>query len=248
MLLGSAISLNAGMPGVADITRRILSGDGVWWAGSRWRVREQLQLNHEMLRQGLPDIREFLAELKLLSDDYFAERGKEREPNYEDIAYVAKQIEDGLGSEYENPALPPLIQSLERRFGDDLYSVAEAAANYIDDVVRSLLERPAGPFDHLTAIVDGARDPAIDSLTIATLNHDTVLERAFQLSNHLSDGFADPFGQIAIWNDHFTIPSRRLLKLHGSIDWWRYRPTRDGWEGQFFAKTIEDSGRHDLGP
>jgi hypothetical protein len=39
--------------------------------------------------------------MKRLCDDYFASQEKDRRTNYEDIANVARQIEDGLVSEYD---------------------------------------------------------------------------------------------------------------------------------------------------
>jgi len=186
-----------------------------------------------------------------LCDEYFRSQDKARITNYEDIAYVARQIKDGLTSEYENPALLPLHERLTAtRTPDDLRRIVDASANYIDEVVRSLLSPAAlGPFEHLTAIVDAVRDDAVDDLTLATLNHDLVLERAFELSRvGLSDGFNDHFGTLRIWNDEYDVPGRKLLKLHGSIDWWRYFLTRDGWYGQFTARAANGDPEHAHGP
>jgi hypothetical protein len=217
--------------------------------GSTWRAVDQLPPNHEVFLRELPHIVDFVGELKHLCDNYFRSQDKERQTNYEDIAYLARQIEDGLSSEYENPALLPLIENLGA--GDDaqLEHSARAAGDYIEDVVRSLLVRAAGPFDHLGSIADAVRDEGADDLTIATLNHDTVLERGFDLFGvAVSDGFADPFGTLRVWNDHFSLPNRKLLKLHGSIDWWRYTLTRDGWTGQFTARAIDGDPEHAHGP
>jgi hypothetical protein len=239
----------AGMPTVGAITERVLTANNVMWTGSTWHAVDQLPPNHEVFLQELPGILAFVGELKELCDDYFQSQDKTRETNYEDIAYVARQIEDGLSSEYENPALLPLIQELGA--GDDaaLERRAQSAAEYIEDVVRSLLGNPSGPFDHLAAIIDAVRDETVDDLTIATLNHDTVLERGFELFGvEVSDGFADAFGTLRVWNDHFGVPIRRLLKLHGSINWWRYTLTRDGWTGQFTARAIDGDAEHARGP
>jgi hypothetical protein len=248
MLLGSGASVYAGAPTVGEITQRVLTGDNVRATGSGWQAVDQLPPNHEIFLQELPGIVEFVGELKELCDEYFRSQDKERETNYEDIAYVARQVEDALSSEYENPALLPLIEQLERRH-DDLRQLAGAASDYIEDVVRSLLGAAAGPFDHLTAIADAVSDPDVDDLTIATLNHDTVLERAFDLFRvEVSDGFADSFGTLRVWNGRFTVPTRKLLKLHGSINWWRYTLTRDGWTGQFTARAIDGDPEHARGP
>jgi hypothetical protein len=248
MLLGSGASVYAGMPTVGAITQRVLTGTPVMWTGSAWRAVDQLPPNHEVFLDRLPGIVELVGELRELCDKYFASQDKDRETNYEDIAYVARQIEDGLTSEYENPALLPLIEQLEQKYGHDLVHEAGAAADYIDDIVRSLLG-PPGLFDNLAAIVDAVRDGEVDDLTIATLNHDTVIERAFDLFGvELPDGFGDAYGTLRVWNDDFGIGSRKLLKLHGSIDWWRYTLTRNGWTGQFTARAIDGDAEHARGP
>jgi hypothetical protein len=76
-----------------------------------------------------------------------------------------------------------------------------------------------GPFDHLTGIVDAFRDPDVDELTLATLNHDRVIEHTLRDARAtISDGFEDPFGTLQIWSDNYSVPQRKVLKLHGSID------------------------------
>lgn len=237
------------MPSVGEITQRVRSGNNVMATGTGWRVVDQLPPNHEIFNHELPAIVDFVQKLEQLCDDYFRSQDKTRTTNYEDIAYVARQIEDGLTSEYENPALLPLNERLGTAYGDELVRIAGAGADYIDDIVRSLLGRPAGPFDHLAALADTVRDEQVDQLTIATLNHDVVLEHAFDVFDvQVSDGFDDPFGTLRVWNDHFSIPTRRLLKLHGSIDWWRYALTRDGWTGQFTARATDGDPEHARGP
>jgi hypothetical protein len=144
MLLGSGASVYAGMPTVGAITQRVLTGSNVMWTGSCWGAVDQLPPNHDVFLQELPGIVAFVGELKKLCDEYFASQDKDRETNYEDVAYVARQIEDGLSAEYENPALMPLIERLEADRADDLERIAGDAANYVDDIVRSLLGHAAG--------------------------------------------------------------------------------------------------------
>jgi hypothetical protein len=252
ILLGSGASAYAGMPSVERITERVLTGEHVQSIGGAYRVVERLPPNYDFFDQTLPEILRFVQTLKGLCDDYFESQAKYRTTNYEDIAYVARQIDDGLTSEYENPALLPLNQRLRaegRRTLDELSSIAAASADYIDDVVRALLGQPAGPFDHLTAVIDAVQDDAVADLTVATLNHDLVLERAFDLAGiAVSDGFEETFGTLQVWNDQFNFPHRKLLKLHGSIDWWRYTLTLDGWNGQCTARATDGDPEHARGP
>jgi SIR2-like domain len=252
MLLGSGASLPAGMPSVAQITQRVLSGENVLKNGPDFRLVDQLPPNHEVFVEGVREIVGFVRELKTLCDDYFESQEKERTTNYEDIAYVARQIEDGLLSEYENPALLPLNERFSANAGrtpHELLELAGASADYIEDIVRSLLGRPSETVDHLTAVVDAFADATVDHITIATLNHDVVLEHAFRDSRtRYSDGFAERFGTVLVWNDTFHPPTRKLLKLHGSIDWWRYNLTRDGWTGQFTARATDGDPFHARDP
>lgn len=252
MLLGSGTSVHAGMPSVDEITQRVLSGESVMSIGGAYRVVERLPPNYEIFNQELPEIRAFVETVKRLCDDYFESQDKDRITNYEDIAYVARQIDDGLMSEYENPALLPLNRQLGEAAGRtpyDLQQVADASANYVDDIVRSLLGRPAQAYDHLGAVVDAVRDERVTDLTIATLNHDVVLEGAFAAAGvAVSDGFEKSFGTLQVWNDHFSTPTRKLLKLHGSIDWWRFTLVIDGWNGQFTARAIDRDPEHARGP
>jgi hypothetical protein len=250
-LLGSGASVHADMPSVGRITARVLSGERVLQGGARFRVVDQLPPQYEMWRDEVDRAVGFAGELKQLCDDYWESQDKERETNYEDIAYVARQIDDGPMSEYENPALLPLNKKLGQDSGrqpPDLLELAAMTADYIEDVVCGMLGRPIGPVDHLAAIADACNDNSVDEITLATLNHDLVLERMLdETGRQYSDGFNREFGTLRIWNDTFD-SNRRLLKLHGSINWWRYRFTLDGYTGQFTAESTNRDPEHPRGP
>jgi hypothetical protein len=198
------------------------------------------------------EVVEFVNELRELCDRYFESQGKDRTTNYEDIAYIARQIEDGLLSEYENPALLPLNEHFSVDAGrtpEELLRIASASGDYIEDIVRSLLGRRVAPAEHLTAVTDAFADENVDNITLATLNHDVVIEHWFRTrGTRYSDGFGDTFGTLRVWNDSFEVPNRKLLKLHGSIDWWRYDLTRNGWMGQFTARPTDSDPFHARGP
>lgn len=252
MLLGSGASVPAEMPTVDTITQRVLSGENVLKQGSDYRLVDELPPNHEVFRAGVREVVEFVRDVKELCDDYFRSQEKDRTTNYEDIAYVARQIEDGLLSEYENPALLPLNERFSTQAGrtqQQLLELAGTSADYIEDIVRSLLGRPVAPVAHLTAVVDAFADDTIDDITLATLNHDVVIEHWFRTAGtRYSDGFGETFGTLRLWDNTFDVPNRKLLKLHGSIDWWRYSLTRDGWSGQFSARATDGDPFHAHGP
>jgi hypothetical protein len=242
MLLGSGSSVPAGMPTVDAITARVLSGQNVIRQGSAFRLVDGLPPSHDVFAEGVADVVDFVGDLKLLCDEYFASQEKSRTTNYEDIAYVAQQIEDGLLSEYENPALLPLNERLGMNAGRtqrELMELAGSSASYIEDVVCALVGRPADRLDHLTAIADAMQDGSVDDLTLATLNHDLALEQGLgEADVFYSDGFEDAFGTLRLWSDTYGLADRRLLKLHGSIAWYRYKLTRKGWSGQVTARPI----------
>ncbi len=254
-LLGSGVSISAGMPRVDDITRQVLAADCVIeGSDSRFRIlNEQMFRRQEMFRGKTDEVAAFARELKQLCDAYWpSQKEHPRQTNYEDIAYIAQQIHDGLTSEYENPALLPLNERYSHAAGrsqSELQSLAGLTAGYIKDMVCSTLGRPVGPVDHLIAIAEAFKDHSVEEAHVATLNHDLVLERLFrETGTQYSDGFAREFGTMQIWNNTFEVGNRKLLKLHGSIDWWLYRFELDGFLGQITARPSDGDAQHARGP
>src|SRR5439155_24466153 len=101
----------------------------------------------------------FLRELKAISDAYFGVHEPGRETNYEDLAYFARQIDDALSFEYENPALVPLIEKLVggAYSGRNPYELKEAAgeaSDYSEDVVCVLLSGPRNDLGYLAPLSD----------------------------------------------------------------------------------------------
>jgi hypothetical protein len=78
------------------ITAQVLSAKNVVRHGSEFRLLDELPPDHSAFTDSVDSVAEFVGDLKLLCDTYFASQQKERITNYEDIAYVARQIEDGL--------------------------------------------------------------------------------------------------------------------------------------------------------
>lgn len=188
----------------------------------------------------------FLDELKGISDSYFAVHDPERATNYEDLAYVARQIDDAISFEYENPALVPLIEKLvgvpySGRDMRQLMEAASQAADYIEDVVRALLSQSRHDLGYLAPVSDAFADEAVEQVDLFTLNHDLVTETHLRERGlAFSDGFDREYGTLHLWTDTYAVPARRLFKLHGSIDWYRFPLDVDGWSGQVTARTRED--------
>src|SRR3954453_22630630 len=127
MLLGSGISLDAGMPRVGDITERVLVCDGVWrHTSGAFVCGDSASPVYEMYRAPVEPVIALVRELQQRVDAYHG-----RAATYEEIAQLAQQIahSDPETGEYENAAIAPLLDQLG---GDgSLRAQAEAVSNYI---------------------------------------------------------------------------------------------------------------------
>jgi len=241
-LLGSGVSRPASLPSVDDITAQVLApeeflhcSDGVY------RRVSAVPQSPELVRMQMPDLERIErlirwlkghAEIRYAADTH-------RMVNYEDLAYLAAQIHDDAFDEYENPAIRPLVCCAVNSLPDlcsagDLGELAGEVVNFIADVVTDMLSKPALQTDHLNLFRDAASDTRFRELKVFTLNHDCLLDRYLRDSDvTVVDGF-DQENNLGIrtWNPalfdclstHSTDPVVRLFKLHGSINWRRFRP------------------------
>lgn len=112
LFLGSGVSLTSGMPCTKQITESILNDD--------------LSENNDLLSilggpVPPPYRKEYLTErvhpfvrfLKNVAAPYLGEKGKGC-ANYEDIAYLAQQIQDEYGEDIYNPAIVPFVEVIEK--------------------------------------------------------------------------------------------------------------------------------------
>lgn len=249
VLLGSGASIGAGMPSVGMITKRVLSGEKVFrHTDGHFCLNDEFADRHDA--DSVEAAVSFLEELKAISDSYFAVHDPDRETTYEDLAYFARQIDDALGFEYENPALAPLIEKLvggaySGRNLNEVKRAAGEAAGYIEDVVCALLSEPWSGLDYLAPAI---ADANVEQIDLFTLNHDLVFESHLRERGlAFSDGFEREHGDLHLWTDTYVVPTRRLFKLHGSTDWYRYNLQVDGWNGQFDVR-VEGDPDHALDP
>jgi hypothetical protein len=250
IVLGSGASTGAGMPSVTEITEQVLSGDRTTRHGDDYRIGVLAAPSNEPFRAPVEETVRTVRQMRDICDSYFGAHDKPRLTNYEDIAYVAGQIRDTLSSEYENPALNPLVEDMTRGGGyDTVRDRAGDVVGYIEDVVTQMLSRPGGPFGHLRSICDAFLDERVEQLDLFTLNHDLVIDKALrEAAAPFSDGFGQEHGSLRIWNDNFQVPTRRVFKLHGAIDWFRYPLTIGGWNGQVVARSSDGDPFHPRGP
>ena len=112
-LVGSGISIEAQMPAVGPMTEQVLSGENVIrYAGTFAVVGDSSPV--ERVAQDDPTLA-FVRRLRDIAAEFYGHFGSDHDASYEDIAYVAAQLDDGVMFNYENPALLPLIKQLESR-------------------------------------------------------------------------------------------------------------------------------------
>jgi len=219
------------MPDVDGITERVLSGEGVSRStDNNYYLGEDRSLPG--LEAHVPAVLHFLGRLKSEIDQYYQDE-PDRSTNYENLYYVASQIQDSELREYDNPAvqslidkicpdIEPLLAAQQWR----LLDLAGESANYILDVVRHLLTREPPRIGHLASLRDACIDDRPSSVDVFTVNHDTVLEQCFSQNDvPFTDGFDGPINQLRYWNPGLfesQPPRVRLFKLHGSVNWYEF--------------------------
>jgi hypothetical protein len=185
--------------------------------------------------------------------------GGEGSGGYELWSYACQQIRDALTDEFENPLLEPFlseyrsaVRELTSAAGDP-ESLAAELSRYISGVVASVLaEPPAGVSEadlkHAHgSLLDCIWDQSVKRVDVVTLNHDCMLERSLRAASiPFEDGFGRPrMGSVARptsahfepWVGYKWRRRRvRLTKLHGSIDWWRLRPSSGDWSEEIVAR------------
>ena len=253
LLLGSGVSLSAGMPSTQDITKLVVSGEGAWrHTDQRYYVSSSLPpfLPHP---GSVPLILKFLPALSELVDDYYDATPGSR-GSYEDLYYVARQVADCETQEYDNPAVLPLCRRLRQEFSQsleeansldhdqwDLGRLADETCSYIADLASHVLSKRPITVEHIAPLVRAFCEAGSAGGAIVTLNHDTVLETALSaIPIPYTDGFSSLTREIARWDpQNLTRESVLwLLKVHGSVDWHWVRITDRGTQGDFLARIL----------
>jgi len=248
-LVGAGVSIPAELPSTREITERVLSGEDIMrHTNGNYDLGSATYTNLGIPDKYVPKVVSFLNKLKIEIDRYYLNQ-EDRFTNYEDIYYVASQIRDSESGDYDNPAVQSLIDrilplSIPLLVGNDqkwqLYTLAEEATNYIHDVVYHLLNKEPSRTDHLNCLIDAYRDKQMSHVDIFSLNHDTVIEKCLSeaginVNEQFTDGFGKPEDSVRYWKpDLFESESFkvRLFKLHGSLNWFRFRPNGGDWSNE----------------
>lgn len=221
-LLGSGVSCASGAPGVGGLTSTVLDGDYCRYSdGTIGRPRPGQVIDRA--DPAGPSCRKALRQLRDRLTPYY-QRVMRRDPNYEDLLYVIGQLADEWGGDLDNPLVEFGGESLHRILAS---GPNPADKSYVDiqRYVRGVVCAELGNFSATSALAflsEGIASRPGARIPIFTLNHDLLIERHFP---DIADGFTevepglffwDPVSPTRIIDRHF------LLKLHGSINWWRH--------------------------
>jgi hypothetical protein len=236
VLLGSGISCPAGLPGLAQITCQVLSGqDYVRHTTGQYVPAPQSLLG----RREVECVCRLLGAIKRdVERDVRGWPARDRRPvNYEDLYFAARQIHEDLDGVRENPLVHRFATIHERRIRDLYRSctsfnpegpwhIWREVEHYVHDVVAAMLQQlPSQPTDYMRVLVEAVRDPDYAAVDLYTLNHDLLLEDALRAAAvEYVDGFGPPNGDgMRRWSPNTYCgngASIRVLKLHGSVNWW----------------------------
>jgi len=266
-LLGAGVSFPAVKLTTQQITDRVLSGEGITHHSSGSYYVNVPDLTDHMPDSVLRVVR-FLCGLKAEAYKYFTPKPS---VTYEHLYHLVSQIHDNESGDYENPAvsvfinetpldIAPLLVGNGRGHSQtwDILNLAREASNYIRDVVCGLLINPIDTLEYLECFRQAATDPDIAKTDIFTLNHDTLLENYLdQRGVRYNNGFGPKINGLRYWNADLldSEPCRvRILKLHGSVNWFRLRHPEGDWSAEVTAMVLgpaswplrrQDGGRWD---
>ena len=251
ILLGAGSSLPAGYPSTRCLTNRVLCGKGVKRQSKGTYSKKDATLLNCMVRRIHSEVEGYFSYWNERLADFSAWKG--RLANYEDLFYLARQASDEVMGQMENPAVHPFISKLRADMStlveaanaekkdpnktsypnipDDFDKLFGETCNYISNVVWKALCRKPTSTNHLKPFVEACRTCNVTG--ISTLCHDTHVETHLRTKGIvLADGFSDEKNGVRYWNgdlySKLKIPflKRKIpfLKLHGSVDWFRFLP------------------------
>jgi hypothetical protein len=97
---------------------------------------------------------------------------------------------------------------------------------------------------YLRPLVEFIRDGRLEDVSVFTLNHDTLLERTLAGAGiDVVDGFGEVVSGVRYWRPELFGESRltrRLVKLHGSVDWFLLCPDDGGFHEERVGQVSGD--------
>lgn len=175
--------------------------------------------------------------------------GLNRVPNYEDVIYILHRIAGGRPTE---PLLYQIAEELWRRFR----SFTAIEEGLLDgrllnaiDCMTCLLSELLAPSNikqthHLAFLPDIVNEFQPSNVTIATTNHDMLIEHYLRGARiNWNDGFPREGEDANLWRPEILergLDAVSLLKIHGSINWYQMMPTKDCNFGGEYARVGPD--------
>jgi hypothetical protein len=229
-LFGSGISLASGAPSVESLTRSLLQ--------DRWLITSRkIFISDGPGRQDAPldNSQRYQDFIRLLHKEIspVIKSLEERDANYEDLYAAATSILEHEMNVWVNPLIVRAIQAL-RISAESLYhgqgyhidrnefaSLIDRACDLIKWVVYDGLAAATKPVG-LGVLSDLASSGT--EMDIFTLNHDRLIEQEFRNNKiFYHDGFGQIDGEVMFFHPKWDSERIRLIKLHGSTDWYRFQ-------------------------
>ncbi|MGH8469576.1 MAG: SIR2 family protein [Gammaproteobacteria bacterium] len=259
-LLGSGASRPT-LPDTADLTDKIQKGDGYAHSDGTYFKGQPLYAYLQIPDTHVPYICSFLRWLNCHVSRYY-EHDLGRTANYEDLYYLVEQIHDEEAGELDNPFVaeaqrdirPRLCECAERVAAatgstSSIRLMAEEILNYIASVVATELRTPNDSTEHFMFLKEALDATVSDQLRVFTLNHDLLLDQFFSTRNiEVTDGFGPAINSVKYWNPRLLSDGTSrsvLLKLHGSINWFRFRTDGGDWYDERICKVPESQNNYD---
>lgn len=232
VFLGAGVSVPSGLPKVDQLTEMIFHAPYHQDLDRNFVSGRNLDAVSRKTDQ-TPIVRAFLRCLRS-----FDERGCKNAvyrgtPTYEDLFSLCEAIRLWHLGLADNSILTSFVESVERAARQilegksrkarmkQLGSLAMEARRFLEAVVVRALESHS--ITGLELILELAKSPAIEHLSIVTLNHDTLVEQYLgQEGIDVVDGFGPRDGDVRWYDDRIydLNPGKvRLFKLHGSVNW-----------------------------
>ena len=254
-LLGSGISLKAGLPTTKEITKNIISGEGI--------IRHtdgSYYLGNCSKNRSCSYIGCCKSLISLLNVKLAIFNSKKIEFNYEDLYFIIDQIYNSIIGEFENPIADQFMESLKPDVEMILHNdpsetenrdyewLMREAKHYIQDIVWRMLLKKTSSTNYLKSISDSCLDADIEKVDLFTLNHDLLLESFLEKQRIEYDiGFGPKYNDVRYWNPMILEESNkkvRLIKLHGSINWIVYRANK--YSSRNYSVGLVDIGKTDI--
>ncbi|MBN2069235.1 MAG: SIR2 family protein [Opitutales bacterium] len=239
---GSGISYASGSPSVDDITIAALKEH--WHFCTEGIFLRGVNSNHCIPDQVTPLVQAFLQRLFKIAADCKAEVTRitpALPPHYEELFSLSAQIVNVEQDHIPNLAIVDYLRRVRSDTADlyigykggpsglsDLGGLAEDTCIFLHWVVDSMLRSIGENRKGLGLISEVAN--SVDNLDVFTLNHDLLVEKQLESNGIFPQmGFDDyDHGDFRVYQTYWwknTSKPRskvRMLKLHGSLNWWFY--------------------------